>query len=107
MLGTMRDEDFARRFGRTLVAIRQRRQHRAIRQPRRGDRPWTTEEEKLLGRIKDRDLAKRFDRPRDAVIEHRRKLGIPSYHPMHKAWSIAEEFLGIEWLPERRHLVET
>jgi hypothetical protein len=49
-LHTMRNQEFSRRFNRTVAAIQQRRYDLGIPQPKRV-RPWTDKEDALLGKM--------------------------------------------------------
>jgi hypothetical protein len=76
LLGTIPDEEVARRTGRTTGAVRQKREELGIPNPA-GNR-WRAEEVALLGTRPDREVARRLDRPLRSVTQKRCKLGIPN-----------------------------
>ena len=89
LLGVESDEALARKFGRTVVAVKVRRHEKRITDVR----GWSPEEEKLLGTRPDCEVAKLVGRGTQDVGWKRRKLGIPccySYPP---------------WTPEHLELV--
>ena len=74
LLGTMPDEEVARRTGRTAGAVRQKREELGIPNPA-GNR-WTAEGIALLGMLPDREVARRLGRSLQSVTQKRIKLGI-------------------------------
>jgi hypothetical protein len=76
LLGTMPDEDLARRTGRTALAIRCQRSRRGI--PTATGWAWTAAQVALLGKLPDVELAARSGRTVGAVRRKRNVLGIPS-----------------------------
>jgi hypothetical protein len=74
LLGTVPDVEVARRTGRTLEAVRQKREELGIRNPA-GNR-WLAEEIALLGALPDREVARRLGRPLQSVTQKRIKLRI-------------------------------
>src|SRR6266481_305967 len=89
-LGVVRDEELARQIGRSVLAVRTRRQRRrlALRKPLR--RPWTPEQEKLLGTATDNEVALLLGRDRATVFDHRQLLGIPHYQGRSREWTLTE-----------------
>src|ERR1039458_1835245 len=73
LLGVKPDRVLARELGRTVEAVKGRRQRRRIRLLR----GWTPEEVKLLGTRPDREVAVLVGRAPYAVTGKRIKLGIP------------------------------
>jgi hypothetical protein len=74
LLGTMPDEEVARRTRRTAGAVRQKREELGIPNPA-GNR-WTAEGIALLGMLPDREVAQRLGRSLQSVTQKRIKLGI-------------------------------
>src|SRR6266699_4899049 len=74
LLGKMPDAAAAQRLGRTIVAIRVRRQRLGIPNYGRPFRRWTPEELALLGTMPDRLLARKLHRTRIAVTGKREKF---------------------------------
>jgi hypothetical protein len=74
LLGTVADEEVARRIGRTVEAVRQKREELDIPNPTSGR--WTAEEVALLGTMPDREVARRLGRSPQSVTQKRIKLGI-------------------------------
>ena len=74
LLGTVPDVEVARRTGRTLEAVRQKREELGIRNPA-GNR-WLAEEIALLGALPDREVARRLGRSLQSVTQKRIKLRI-------------------------------
>jgi hypothetical protein len=75
LLGTLTDDEVARRTGRSWNAVRQKRQERGIPNPAAGR--WAAEEVALLGTRADDEVARGLGRSLRSVIRMRRKLGIP------------------------------
>jgi hypothetical protein len=73
-LGTVPDEEVARRTGRTAGAVRQKRQGLGIPNPT-GNR-WPAEHVALLGTLPDWEVARRVGRSLRAVLQERLKLCI-------------------------------
>jgi hypothetical protein len=76
LLGTMPDEDLARRIGRTSEAVRCQRTMRGI--PSFSGWAWTEAQLALLGKVPDAELAAQTGRTVGAVRQKRTALGIPS-----------------------------
>jgi hypothetical protein len=74
LLGTVPDEEVARRTGRTVGAVRQKRAALGI--PNPGSNRWTAEAVALLGTMPDREVARRLGRALASVTQKRRQLGI-------------------------------
>jgi hypothetical protein len=74
LLGTMPDGAVARRTGRTLGAVRQKREELGIPNPA-GSR-WRAQEIALLGTLPDRKVARRLGRSLQSVTQKRIKRGI-------------------------------
>ena len=77
LLGTLPDEEVARRTGRTVNAVRLKREELGIPNPA-GNR-WRPEDITLLGTLPDREVARRLGRPLHSVTQKRCKLGIPTF----------------------------
>jgi hypothetical protein len=77
LLGTLTDDEVARRTGRSWNAVRQKREELGIPNPAAGR--WAAEEIALLGTRADEEVARGLGRSPRPVIRMRRKLGIP--HP--------------------------
>jgi hypothetical protein len=77
-LGTKSDEELAKEFGRTALAVRARR--RFFRIPvKEATLPWTKEQEKLLGTASDAEVARRLGRGERGVQIRRQTLGIEKF----------------------------
>src|SRR5260370_1052605 len=61
-LGVLTDQELARQTGRSVRAVRTRRQRRHLAQKNPLRRPWTPEEEKLLGTATDNEVARLLGR---------------------------------------------
>jgi hypothetical protein len=93
-LGSAPDAEIAARIGRTVEAVRARRQKLGlVDRPIRPWRPWQPQEIELLGTASDVEVAARLGRSRGSVGRMRRKLGIPA-------------FPGTAWRRWRAHEVE-
>jgi hypothetical protein len=84
LLGTMKDQDVAKRFGRTLDSVRDLRYHLGLPNIVKGkpiSKPprWTSERERLLGTMSDTDLPLKLCCSPLSVFRRRRKLKIPRY----------------------------
>ncbi len=75
LLGTLPDTEVARRTGRTVNAVRLKREELGI--PNQAGNRWRPEDITLLGRLPDREVARSLGRPLHAVTQKRCKLGIP------------------------------
>ena len=73
LLGTMSDEDLARKLGRSVFTIADWRRRLKIPVFAAKRRPWTAEELKMLGKHPDTKLARRLNRD---VAHHERKLAV-------------------------------
>ncbi len=76
LLGVLPDEEVARRTGRTVGAVQQKRHELGIPNPDRNRNRWTAEEVALLGALPDEEVARRVGRSLLAVIQKRIKVGI-------------------------------
>jgi hypothetical protein len=74
LLGIIPDEELARRTGRTVGAVRQKREELGSANPSGNRR--TTEGIALLGRMSDREVARRLGRLLQSVTQERIKFGI-------------------------------
>jgi hypothetical protein len=77
-LGCVLDEEVARRTGRSLSAVMNRRYALGIPTANPEFRRWTSAEEKVLGTKPDREVASLLKRSVKSIIYRRLKLGI---HP--------------------------
>jgi hypothetical protein len=77
LLGTVPDEEVARRTGRTVNAIQLKRGKLGIPDP--DGHAWTEEEMALLGTSPDEEVAAKIGRTPWAVICKRCKLGVPTF----------------------------
>jgi hypothetical protein len=75
LVGTLPDTEVARRIGRTVTAVRQKR----YRQPGSEGAFWTAEELALLGTDTDEEVARHIGRKPSAVRQRRGKLKIPTF----------------------------
>jgi len=102
LVGTMPDEEVARRTGRSVGAVGRRRGQSQPQEPGSKIEPWTSEEDKLLGTVTDREAARLLDRSVAAVSHRRARLGIPARHPKAtRRWTRDEEkLLGTQPDPE-------
>jgi hypothetical protein len=75
LLGTLPDDEVARRTDRSWNAVRQRRERLGIPNPCAGR--WAAQEVALLGTRADEEVARGLGRSLRSVIRMRRKLGIP------------------------------
>jgi hypothetical protein len=92
LLGTMPDDELARRLGKSENAVRLQRERQGI--PNRSGHGWTEEELALVGTLPDAEVGRRIGRTPIAVTCKRCDLGIP--HP--KGW---------HWTAEHRALLGT
>src|SRR6266536_4106366 len=76
LLGTMTDRKLARKLGRSVKAVKGRRQHKRICFLLK---PWRPEDEKVLGTRPDRQIATLLGRTLMNVAQRRRMLGIPCF----------------------------
>jgi hypothetical protein len=74
LLGQVPDAHVARRTGRTVGAVRQKREELGI--PNPADNRWRDDEVALLGKLPDREVARRLGRSVQSVTQKRIKLGI-------------------------------
>src|SRR5882672_12263816 len=80
LLGTVLDQELAKRLGRTFIAVRARRISKHIPpvpDPKTEALKWKLHELALLGTLPDRETAKRLGRGYSAVLSMRLKRGIP------------------------------
>jgi hypothetical protein len=77
LLGTMPDDEVARRVGRTRMAVQKRRFRLGIGDKRPERRPWTEAELALLGTLSDAELARRLQCSTGRVAYKRKSLHIP------------------------------
>jgi hypothetical protein len=83
LLGTMRDSEIARRTGRSLHAIRARRQRLGIanfkqRKPKCKVPHWTRKLDRQLGTMQDHLLAEKLGCTPTVIRNRRRKLNVPA-----------------------------
>ena len=97
LLGTMPDEELARKLGRSLQAIRHRRNKLGIANFTTEQNKWTAEEDSWLGKFTDREVAERIGCHPGTVGDRRRQLGIPALDP--NRWTKEEEKLLLEKVP--------
>ena len=93
LLGTMSDQDLARRLGRSCRAIQLRRHQLRIPVFDSRRRPWTQAEEALVGRMSDRRFARKFKRSVRSVIVRRCEKGIPLLKRHKHRWTTADDQL--------------
>ena len=74
LLGAVLDDDVTRRTGRTLEAVRQKREEMGI--PNLAGNRWSAEAIALLGTMPDREVARRLCRSLQSVTQKRIKLRI-------------------------------
>src|SRR5438876_4658211 len=86
LLGKMPDAEAAKRLGRTIVAIRVRRQRLNIPNFGQPFKRWTSAEMALLGTMPDRVLARKLRRTRIAVTGKREQMGIPNLIEGYHRW---------------------
>jgi hypothetical protein len=88
LLGTKPDQVLARKFGRPVSAVRQRRWKKRI----RVRKDWRPADDRILGMRKDKEVALLLGRSKSNIIWRRKKLGIP---PKAKArrWTPEEQAL--------------
>jgi hypothetical protein len=77
LLGELSDEEVAKRTGRTVGAVRQKREELGIPNPTSGR--WTAAAVALLGTLPDDEVARRLGRPAGAVTQKRCKLDIQTF----------------------------
>ncbi len=93
LLGTVSDQDLARRLGRSLRAISLRRRKLRIPKFHSQRRPWTQAEDALLGTMSDRKFARKFKRGVRSVIVRRCGKGIPLLVRQKYRWRPADNRL--------------
>lgn len=92
LVGPASDEEIAARLGRSVEAVRSRRQkleilHRRLRE-------WQPGEIAQLGRATDREVGARLGRSETAVRKKRWRVGVPAFSPTAgRRWTTAEEGL--------------
>jgi len=91
LLGAIPDELLARKYGRTVEAVRARRHLRRIPLPRR---EWRPEDDKILGTRPDAEIAERLGRVISAITYRRRQLGIISFQKTASS-GLAEKLAGM------------
>ena len=74
-MGKLPDSEISLRLGRSVTAIRTRRQELGLKDPSKR-KPWTAADVKLLGTASDADIARPIGRSADAVKTRRKNLGI-------------------------------
>lgn len=96
LLGTGTDRMIAKRLGRSVHSVENKRRKLGIKSP--ATRFWTKEEEAIIGRVSDAEAARRMGRTRKAVQHRRRKLGMAFFRMEHRRkWTASEEaLLGTE-----------
>jgi len=88
LLGTKSDKVLARKFGRSVSAVRHRRWKKRI----RVKKDWRPEDDKILGTRTDHDVALFLGRSHTNVAWRRRKLGVPP-KAKPRPWTQEEEAL--------------
>jgi hypothetical protein len=78
LLGTISDQEVARRLGRSATSVKARRARQGIASCRHW---WTPGQDVLLGKFPDEELARRLGRTTEAVLARRERLGIPAHRP--------------------------
>ena len=73
LLGTMSDADAAQRIGRTVTAVRKRRNSKGI------EAFWTSQELDQLGTAPDNDVAASLKRSRISVQRKRTEMDVPAF----------------------------
>ena len=90
LLGTKSDRALARKFGRTVKAVKTRRRLKGVSLVKE----WRPEDDKILGTRPDRQVALLLGRLIENVAWRRRKLGIPCFYE-HRPWTPDQlELLG-------------
>jgi hypothetical protein len=92
LLGTVLDQELARRLGRTFIAVRARRISKRIPpviDPKTEALRWKPHEPALLGTLPDRETTKRLGRSYSAVLSMRLKLRLPCVTVL-RPWTKAE-----------------
>ena len=85
-----------KKLGRTLNAIRCRREHAGL-PPVSRYVFWDAKKLSLVGKLHDEDLAKRTGHPVGSVAAKRRQLGLPMPHSKLRRWTAEEDaLLGTE-----------
>jgi len=90
LLGTMSDAEAGRKVGRSVTAVKSRRNLLGIPIWKSAHAPWSAAQDKLLGTMSDADLAHRFQRTEAAVRGRRETLHIPKFDRLHRPWTKAE-----------------
>lgn len=88
LLGTVPDEEVARRIGRSEKGVREKREELGIPNAGPTHRRWTRRELRLLGRMPDAEIARRTGRMSARVRHKRRALEIPA--PEKRRWTKKE-----------------
>ena len=89
-LGTKSDRALARKFGRTVKAIKARRQAKGVFLVKE----WKPEDNKILGTRPDLQAAMLLGRSAASIAWRRRKLGIPYFYKF-RPWTLEQlELLG-------------
>ena len=89
-LGTKSDRALARKFGRTVKAIKARRQAKGVFLVKE----WKPEDNKILGTRPDLQAAMLLGRSAASIAWRRRKLGIPYFYKFRR-WTLEQlELLG-------------
>jgi len=90
LLGTKSDRALARKFGRTVKAIKARRQAKGVFLVKE----WKPEDNKILGTRPDLQAAMLLGRSAASIAWRRRKLGIPYFYKFRR-WTLEQlELLG-------------
>jgi hypothetical protein len=88
LLGTARDEDFARQINRSKLAVKGRRNTLGIPAWNLSyPRPWSPKDDALLGVVPDRQLAKRLKRTFAAVQARRESKQRPPVNPRRRPFA--------------------
>ena len=92
----MPDLALVKKLGRTLNAIRFRREHAGL-PPVSRYVFWDAKKLSLVGKLRDEDVAKRTGHPVGSVAAKRRQLGLPMPHSKLRRWTAEEDaLLGTE-----------
>src|SRR5207247_5573050 len=94
LVGTMLDRQLAARLGRSLHAVRLRRQKTLGLPPCNPEwKVWSKPHKALLGKLPDTEVAARTGHPLGSVKAKRQELGIPLANPKLRYFTPAEDKL--------------
>src|SRR5689334_21501921 len=102
LLGKIRDDEAAKRWGRTSAAVAARRLQlgRPLAEPER--RPWSKEQDELLGTGPDREVGRMVGRGPSNVAARRRELGIKVFDARPE---LEPRRTGARWTEEENRLL--